>query len=66
MYGQATAPSGNDYVQVSAGWSHNLALKGIVPGTTDPTHVPEFPKIAVPFMLIVGLVGAIIFAMSKK
>ena len=26
-YGQATAPSGDDFVAMSAGWEHNLALK---------------------------------------
>ena len=63
--GQTTAQPANDYVQVFAG-GHNQALTGDVPEPINPTHAPKFPSIAVPLMLIVGLAGAIAFAISKQ
>ncbi|KAF1074806.1 PKD domain-containing protein [Methanogenium sp. MK-MG] len=36
------------------------------PEPTDPTNVPEFPTIAIPVMLIIGLAGVVLLAQRKQ
>jgi len=63
-YGQCSdVPPETGFTQVSAGGCHSLALTGDDNGSIN---TPEFPTLALPSMLIVGLAGVVLLARRRQ